>query len=134
MYKCYNVYALQRYSNAAEVQLGVSSKKIDVTPYSNPNLKQTSNKFWKVFQPKPITLNLESITECFLSKSQQENSTAVEDKSLFKINYFNGHSIHTLKFESTSDIASKIVNKINYLMQMRNTNSRKRNELLKVKK
>ena len=111
--------------------MGISGKKIDVTPLSNSNVKQsTSNKFWKVFQTKPTSFNIEDIVKCFIVK--QDNLP--EDRSQFKINYLTDQTVQSLKFESSTDIANKIVNKLNHLMEMRSSKPGQRNELLKVKK
>lgn len=131
LYKCYNVLALQKYSNDVEVQLGISGKKVDVTPYSDPNVKQApTNKFWKVFQTKPTSFNVEHIVECFIVSKAPDHLP--EDRSLFKISYSDGHGHkQTLKFECNTSEAHKIVKKINYLMEMRSTGSRTRGDWAK---
>ena len=126
LYKCYNVLALQRYSNGVEVQLGISGKKVDVTPYSNPNVKQAPNKFWNLFQTKPTSFNVENIVECFIPNKAPD--IFPEDRSLFKISYSDGGHKQTLKFECDIETANKIVKKINYLMKMRSTGSRTRGD------
>lgn len=123
LYKCFNVLALSKYSSAVEVQLGISGKKVDVTPLSNPNVKPTSSKIWKYFETKPTSFNVEDIVKCFITKADLP-----DDKVFFKINYLSGQTEQSLKFESSSDIANKIVNKLNHLMEMRSSNLRKRNE------
>ena len=133
LYKCYNVLALQKYSNDVEVQLGISGKKVDVTPYSNPNVKQAPNKFWKVFQTKPTSFNVENIVECFIVNKAPDNLP--EGRSLFKISYSDGnHGRQSLKFECKTDTANKIVKKINYLMEMRSTGLRTRGDWAQSRK
>lgn len=119
LYKCYHVRALQKYSNDVDVQLGISGKKVDVTPLDT-NQKPQPNKFWKVFQTKPTSFNVEDINQCFIVDKPPEHLPA--DQSLFKISYSDGHGHkETLKFQCDTDTANKIVKKINYLMEMRST-------------
>lgn len=140
LYKCFTVISYQKYpKSSVEVQIGISGKKVDVTPNNNPNAnKQTSNKFWKVFQPKPTSFNIEKIYDCFIVDKKQDNLP--ENRSMFKIQHLNEDSMQTLKFEGDTEVVNKLVNKLKYLMMMYSTTSHTnksndlKNDWMKIKK
>lgn len=63
LYKTYVVSAVHRLSRSADVQLGISGKKVDINPLPN----KSSTKLWS-WQPKAATFPVESIADCEMVK------------------------------------------------------------------
>jgi hypothetical protein len=79
LYKCFQVMALQKLGRSADVQLGISGKKIDITPIAGAQSHHriSSSKLWKSWQPKPVTYNVENMVECEISAQKSSKLGAL---------------------------------------------------------
>ncbi|RWS26034.1 target of rapamycin complex 2 subunit MAPKAP1-like protein [Leptotrombidium deliense] len=112
LYKHYKVLAVNKLGRNADVQLGISGKKVEITPLPS----KSSSKLWS-WQPKAATYNVESIAECEVVKQSTEKST-------FKLVYHTGSEFQSQKFEADRKIAEEIVKKLQCIMQMRSSSIR----------
>lgn len=62
LYKVFNVVAVLKLGRNTEVQLGISGKKVDITPLPS----KPASKLWSSWQPKAASYNVESIADCEL--------------------------------------------------------------------
>lgn len=79
LYKCFQVSALQKLGRNADVQLGISGKKVDITPIGGAQSHRiSSSKLWKSWQPKPVTYNVENVVECEINEQKSSMNRIVQ--------------------------------------------------------
>ena len=140
LYRSYNVTAINKLSRTADVEMGISGDKIEITPMPNKGFFQ--------WQPKASTVNDEDVVLCELLSqklSQSLNNQIINQlidvlticlmsdtgKSTFKVIYWSGSEYKNWTFEADTDIADEILRKLEFVMKMKT--SYKRNEYFLIK-
>ncbi|XP_054157988.1 target of rapamycin complex 2 subunit MAPKAP1-like [Oppia nitens] len=121
LYKSYTVTAINKYGRTAEVELGISGDKIEVTPMANKGFFQ--------WQPKAVTVNDEDVILCELLAHKLNTG-----KSTFKVVYWNGIDYKHWTFEAETSITNEILKKLHFVMKMKSSHIRDEYFVLKEHK
>lgn len=62
LYKSFNVTEVVKFGKNAPVQLGISAKKVDITPFPG----KLPSKIWSSWQPKAASYDVENVADCEL--------------------------------------------------------------------
>lgn len=128
-YKSYRVFIVNKVRAKVEIHLGVSGEKIEIDP-----VQQKSSKFVLVRQ-KAVTHQMDSVAWCEITDTRSSRST-------FRVVYspsfgdYNGAFAHSpslqsstsfkhYDFEADHSTAEEIVQKINLILELRSSASRK---------
>ncbi|EEZ99088.1 Target of rapamycin complex 2 subunit MAPKAP1-like Protein [Tribolium castaneum] len=127
LYKSFKVYMINKMRAKVEIHLGISGEKIEIDPV------QKNSKFVLVKQ-KPINHDMDMIAWC------EPIETTKSNKMTFKIIYSHSFanaenvssptlqssaSFKSYEFEADQSIAEEIVNKINLILDLRSSDTRK---------
>ncbi|UYV62834.1 MAPKAP1 [Cordylochernes scorpioides] len=120
LYQAYSVVLVHQLGRSTEVQLGISSEKVEVTPLSQHH-KSPAVKLW-TRQFKPLTYNLDSIAAC-----EMVNKKCRSGRAMFKLVYTGskGPEFKHHLFESESFKAQEIVKKVQYILQTHSSQAHK---------
>ncbi|CAG2172408.1 unnamed protein product, partial [Oppiella nova] len=106
LYRSYNVTAINKLGRTADVEMGISGDKIEITPMPNKGFFQ--------WQPKAATVNDEDVVLCELLAHKLNTG-----KSTFKVVYWNGDEYKHWTFEAETSITNEILKKLHFVMQMK---------------
>lgn len=129
-YRSYRIFILNKARLKIEIQLGVSGEKIEIDP-----VQQKSNKFWA--KQKPVSHSMDSVAWC--EKLEQKSN-----KIIFRVVYSLSFGLQNLQqgmetssplqasatfkhydFEADADKATEIIEKINNILEISASTSRR---------
>ncbi|KAK4881156.1 hypothetical protein RN001_004475 [Aquatica leii] len=135
LYQSYRVYIVNKMRAKAEIQLGISGEKIEIDP-----LQQKNTKFTFVRQ-KPVSHHIDSVAWCEVTDTKSSGTTfRVVYSSSFGNNGASSNvnanvtqsptlqtstSFKHYDFEADHNTAEEIVQKINLILELRSSGSRK---------
>ncbi|KAK5649002.1 hypothetical protein RI129_003894 [Pyrocoelia pectoralis] len=133
LYQSYRVYIVNKMRAKAEIQLGISGEKIEIDP-----LQQKNSKFTFVRQ-KPVSHHIDSVAWCEVTDTKSSGTAfRVVYSSSFGGNTANANVASTQSpilqtstsfkhydFEADHNTAEEIVQKINLILELRSSGSRK---------
>ncbi|XP_044259448.1 stress-activated map kinase-interacting protein 1 [Tribolium madens] len=127
LYKSYKVYMINKMRTKVEIHLGISGEKIEIDPV------QKNSKFLLVKQ-KPINHDMDMIAWCEAIDTSKSNKTTF--KIIYSHSFTNSDNVSSptlqssasfksYEFEADQSIAEEIVNKINLILDLRSSDTRK---------
>ncbi|KAF5279531.1 hypothetical protein FQR65_LT03353 [Abscondita terminalis] len=134
LYQSYRVYIVNKMRAKAEIQLGISGEKIEIDP-----LQQKNSKFTFVRQ-KPVSHHIDSVAWCEVTDTKSSGTTfrVVYSSSFGNNGAMNSNfsvtqsptlqtstSFKHYDFEADHNTAEEIVQKINLILELRSSGSRK---------
>ncbi|XP_066909105.1 target of rapamycin complex 2 subunit MAPKAP1 isoform X2 [Halyomorpha halys] len=122
VYQSFNVYVLNKVRARSEIHLGVSGEKLEIFPVIQ---QRVSARLWGGKQ-RAETFSMEDVVSCDVIEHKSNN------RSTFRLVYCKGSTgdddLGTIKhrdFESETTIASDIVKKVNYILEVRQSEKRR---------
>ncbi|XP_067661871.1 target of rapamycin complex 2 subunit MAPKAP1-like [Haliotis asinina] len=111
-YKSYIVNMVHKLRTNTEVQLGVSGEKVEIDPVTN---KGTG----RLFKQKAVTYDADTIADCDIVENRSNG------KCVFRMMYQTNHDYKHHDFEVEEEVATEIVQKINNILELRLSQTRK---------
>ncbi|XP_048245100.1 target of rapamycin complex 2 subunit MAPKAP1-like isoform X2 [Haliotis rufescens] len=111
-YKSYIVNMVHKLRTNTEVQLGVSGEKVEIDPVTN---KGTG----RLFKQKAVTYDADNIADCDIVENRSNG------KCVFRMMYQSNHDYKHHDFEVEEEVANEIVQKINNILELRLSQTRK---------
>lgn len=114
LYQSYRVYHIhKRLFYKTEIHLGISGEKIEINPIQHPTILRKPQK--------PVTHDIENIAACEILDLKYTG------KGTFRLTYKNGtnNDYKRHDFETESSVAQEVVQKINHILEMRCSTTRR---------
>lgn len=124
LYQSYNVSFCQSIGLNYDVQLGISGEKVEINP-----LPQKGPAKLLTRQQKPATYYMDSIAACEIVSKKYSPG-----KSIFRMVHQNKQEFRKYIFETDPQTADDIVKKVQIILDMRSSNSRKEYQLYRERK
>ncbi|KAJ8680845.1 hypothetical protein QAD02_016632 [Eretmocerus hayati] len=134
LYQLYRVYIINKVRAKTEVHLGVSGEKIEIDPVVSG---KGASRFWH--RQRAVSYHMDNVAWCELTEHKGSRSyftvvyTPHTSITLEGLNVSMGHhqslrrsaTFKSHEFESESSVAEEIVRKVNHILELRNSSSRK---------
>ncbi|KAL3280040.1 hypothetical protein HHI36_017547 [Cryptolaemus montrouzieri] len=133
LYQSYQVNIVTKMRSRVEIHLGISGDKIEIDPIHPQSSKFTLNK------QKPVSCHMDSVAWCEITESRNSKTSfrvfysnsygsgkPVNDKAVTSFSPLQASaSFKHFDFEADLSIAEEIVGKINLILELRSSQSRK---------
>jgi len=120
LFKSFNVQIITKVRTKVDIHLGISGERVEIDPQ-----QQTT---WSVYKQKAATYDMDNIVSCEVVDKQGE------DRQVFKMIYLTDSGWRWTEFEGERDTVQAVVDKVNHLLDMRQSEARKlRKEYLENK-
>eukprot|EP00090_Calanus_glacialis_P016026 TRINITY_DN25140_c0_g1_i1.p1 TRINITY_DN25140_c0_g1~~TRINITY_DN25140_c0_g1_i1.p1 ORF type:complete len:510 (-),score=242.31 TRINITY_DN25140_c0_g1_i1:56-1585(-) len=120
LFKSFNVQIITKVRTKVDIHLGISGERVEIDPQQQAT--------WTVYKQKAATYDMDSIVSCEVVDKQGE------DRKMFKMVYLTESGWRWTEFEGETDTVDAVVDKVNHLLEMRQSEARKlRKEYLENK-
>jgi len=120
LFQSFNVQIITKVRTKVDIHLGISGEKVEIDPQQQAT--------WSVYKQKAATYDMDSIVSCEVVDKQGE------ERQVFKMVYLTESGWRWTEFEGEKDTVGAVVDKVNHLLEMRQSEARKlRKEYLENK-
>jgi len=120
LFQSFNVQIITKVRTKVDIHLGISGEKVEIDPQQQAT--------WAVYKQKAATYDMDNIVSCEVVDKQGE------DRQVFKMVYLTESGWRWTEFEGEKDTVEAVVDKVNHLLEMRQSEARKlRKEYLENK-
>jgi len=120
LFKSFNVQIITKVRTKVDIHLGISGERVEIDPQQQAT--------WTVYKQKAATYDMDNIVSCEVVEKQGE------DRKVFKMVYLTDSGWRWTEFEGEKDTVDAVVDKVNHLLEMRQSEARKlRKEYLENK-
>jgi len=120
LFQSFNVQIITKVRTKVDIHLGISGEKVEIDPQQQAT--------WSVYKQKAATYDMDNIVSCEVVDKQGE------DRQVFKMIYLTESGWRWTEFEGEKDTVETVVDKVNHLLDMRQSEARKlRKEYLENK-
>jgi len=114
LFQSFNVEIFTKVRTKVDVHLGVSGDKVEI----DPKHQSSSAKFWS--KQKAVSYALDIVVSCEILEKRQRG-----DRVCFRMVYLSDSGWGQRDFEADSLTAAEVVQKLNYLLDLRQSTARK---------
>jgi len=120
LFKSFNVQIITKVRTKVDIHLGISGDRVEIDPQQQAT--------WTVYKQKAATYDMDSIVSCEVVDKQGD------ERKVFKMVYLTDSGWRWTEFEGEKDTVDAVVDKVNHLLEMRQSEARKlRKEYLENK-
>lgn len=125
LYQSFNVEIFTRVRTKVDIHLGISGDKVEIDPRQQPS----SAKFWS--KQKAVSYALDKVVSCEIMEKSKAGLSA---RVVFRMVYLSDSGWGHKDFESDREVAQEVVQKLNYLLDQKQSVARdQRREYLQNK-
>jgi len=128
LYQSFNVEIFTRVRTKVDIHLGISGDKVEIDPRQQPS----SAKFWS--KQKAVSYVLDKVVSCEIVEKSKGGSGGLSARVVFRMVYLSDSGWGHKDFESDREVAQEVVQKLNYLLDQKQSAAREqRREYLQNK-
>jgi len=123
LFQSFNVDIFTKVRTKVDIHLGISGDKVEI----DPRQQTSSAKFWS--KQKAVSYPMDVVVSCEILENKQKGN-----RDVFRMVYLSDNGWGQRDFEANSQTAAEVVQKMNYLLDLKQSTARKqRKEYLQNK-